>query len=1062
MYNDSARFTDREEPLSAFDRLLSVRSSPARTLVYWGVSGQGKSALLHHLQQGPSAPRRCELIDLDPILAVDTGAADLRRDLAAVLVDSIARVIADWSGPAPLARRRYARFRARVRAAPQASTVVNAQMNATENSSISGTSIHVDARPDRGPADRENLTDELCRLARKLRGRRCVLLLDTSERLRLLTEAAVEQAEHGDGQGGVAQWFAAQLLPRLLAEARGLRVVLAGREPVDLPAAIVAERIELTEWALEHTSEYLRACGLDAQRLSRPVHAVCRGVPVWTALVAELIEHGQESDEAVTPKWLAEIAAGRPADEWLPNQFLRRLPMEQRRVVMAAATLRSVSKEAVSTLLDETELSPEWYETLCGYSFMRVVRDPQGRAERRIHDLVRLAIHTYLDREEPSYRRALHEQAARYFAEQDSFLDEAYHRFATGDDACVNGWRQRRRELEESGDAEAVLRLIEIVTAPEQSPHTFRHFTGFAASAALTGGRIALDQDRSDDAQSLLRQALEGFRAAKNRKGQATALRLLGRIAEKDLNHQEAVRLYEKSLRINQSLGRKKAIGHLLRDIATLKFTDDPATASRMFERASVVFADVGDRICEMSALRRIADLNRARGGKLERTEDHYRRALAGYRELEDLLGEATVTHSLATLLAEIPERHAEAETMFVDAIAAYRSAARPGRQADNMNRLGSLLREMGRHKEAEAHYRSALEVYRDAPDTGGEAAVVHNLGTLLMETDRLREGEALLYRSIDLNHSCGNSMNEAYSNLSLAVSARLRGKYGEEKGLLDRAMELASAQDNLKPRAAVLHALGHFSARTHKNDEADDLFHEEIGLRESLGDADSLARALSCRGHLALKLQRFSDAGTLFERALEIHREQDDLGQQASTLVLLGDIAVRTSGEERAAASYEQAVALLGGGAGGRMEVHALRDLAILTLRRDRNDESIRDETLRLFERSLAVALEVGDGDCGLVVWTNMASMGAWKGERRAEAIELLDTLMLLAAEEHGPYAVWFKRMTARLTLRIGSQHSVAEGVARGSFVHLRNGWQRGVRYRFRALFGALRSMND
>ncbi|MEU3186933.1 tetratricopeptide repeat protein [Streptomyces sp. NPDC006923] len=1062
MYNDSALFTDREEPLSAFDRLLSARSSPARTLIYWGVSGQGKSALLHHLRQAPSAPRRCELIDLDSILAVDTGAADLGRDLAAVLVDSIARVIADWSGPAPLARRRYARFRARVHAAPQASTVVNARMSATDNSSISGTSIHVDARPDRGPADREKLTDELCRLARKLRGRRCVLLLDTSERLRLLTEAAVEQAEHSDGRGGVAQWFAGQLLPRLIAEARGLRVVLAGREPVELPHEIVAERIELTEWALEHTSEYLRACGLDAQRLSRPVHAVCRGVPVWTALVAELIEHGQQSDEAVTPGWLAEIAAGRPADEWLPNQFLRRLPREQRRVVMAAATLRSVSKEAVGTLLDETELSPAWYETLCGYSFMRVVRDPQGRAERRIHDLVRLAIHTYLDREEPSYRRALHEQAARYFAGQDSFLDEAYHRFAIGDDACVNEWRERRRELEQSGDAEAMLRLTEIVTAPEQSPHTFRHFAGFAAAAALTGGRIALDQDRSDDAESLLGQALEGFRVAKNRKGQASALRLLGRTAEKDGNPQGAVALYEKSLRINQSLGRKKAIGHLLRDIATLKFTDDPATAARMFERASVIFHDVGDRVCEMAALRRIGDLNRARGGKPERTEEHYRRALTGYQELDDLLGQATVTHALATLLAEIPARHAEAEAMFTEAVAAFKSAGRSSRQADNLNRLGSLVREMGRYKDAEAHYRAALDVYRDAPDTGGEAAVVHNLGTLLMETDRLREGETLLYRSVDLNRACGNAMNEAYSNLSLAVSARRREKYGEEKGLLDRAMKLANAQENLKPRAAVLHALGHFSARTHKNDEADDLFHEEIGLRESLGDSESLARALSCRGHLALKLQKFPAAETLFERALEIHRDRGDLGPQASALVLLGDIAIRTRGEERAAASYEQAVALLGGGSGGRMEVHALRDLAILTLRRDRNDESIRDETLRLFERSLAVALDVGDGDCGLVVWTNMASMGAWKGARRAEAIEVLDKLMLLAATQYGPYSVWFKRMTARLTLRIGSQHSVAEGVAQGSFVHLRHGWQRGVRYRFRALFDALRSMKD
>ncbi|MFE2551645.1 hypothetical protein ACFXGI_24290 [Streptomyces sp. NPDC059355] len=495
MRADEGLFTDREEPLAAFDRLMSATASPARTLVYWGVSGQGKSSLLRHIRESPTGSRRCELIDLDQLLAVDPQSGELGRDLATVLVDSIARVLANWSAHPLLARRRYARFRSRVRAASAATpTYVNTHVQASDSSSVSGTSVHVDARQARGSVDRDVLTDELCRLARGLRRRRCVLMLDTSERLRLLTDATAGSSEHGDRQGGVGQWFASALLPRLLDEARGLRVVLAGREPVEyLPAHIVAERVELVEWTLEHTSQYLDSCGLDAQRLSRPVHTVCRGVPVWTALVAELARHGRDADEAVTPQWLAEAAAGRAAHEWLPNQFMRRLPREQRRVVMAAATLRSVTKEAVGILLEETQLSPEWYETLCGYSFMRLVQEPRGRPERRMHDLVRLAVLTYLDREEPSNRRALHEHAAAYFAARDSFLDEAYHRFATGDPTCVDAWRQRRRELERIGDTDEVVRLVEIVTAPEQAPHTFRHFPAMAASAALTGGSIALD-----------------------------------------------------------------------------------------------------------------------------------------------------------------------------------------------------------------------------------------------------------------------------------------------------------------------------------------------------------------------------------------------------------------------------------------------------------------------------------------------------------------------------------------------------------------------------------------
>ncbi|MFE5486592.1 tetratricopeptide repeat protein [Streptomyces sp. NPDC056527] len=1082
MRDQAGVFTDREEPLAAFGRLMAPTSTTARTLVYWGVSGQGKSTLLRHINDGPHAPRRCELIDLDPLLAIDSPAADLGRDLATVLVDSMARVIADWSARPYLARRRYNRFRARLRAASApAPAYVDAQMKAAESSSISGASIHIDARQDRTSVHRDVLVDELCRLARGLRRRPCVLLLDTSERLRLLAETTAESpdsaaaaiAVHGSRLGGVAQWFAAELLPRLLAEARGLRVVLAGREPVDhLPAGIVAERVELTEWGPEHTSAYLASCGLDPRKLSRPVHAVCRGVPVWTALVAELARQdgGAERegpDEALTPQWLSEAAAGRAAHEWLPNQFLRRLPKEQRRVVMAAATLRSVSKEPVRVLLEGTQLSADWYETLCGYSFMRVVQDPQGRSERRLHDLVRLAILTYLEHEEPTHREALHKRAARYFADREAFLEEAYHRFAVGDDGCVDGWWQRHRELRRADDMDGSLRLAEIVTSPEQAPHAFRHFPALAAVAALNAGRIAFDQDRHDDAESLARQAVDAFRETGNDRGRAKALELRASIAHVE-GTGEAEELYEQALSLFRSLGRKRATGALLLDLGQLRARSDREAALPLLDEARALLEEFGDKVEAAQALHILAQVYAGLEGGLERAEELYRRVLAEWRALESRLNEAHAMRGLAIVLTDDRASQDEAEQLYLGAIELFRQEDAFGPGCDTVNRLCTLLRETDRGEEAERRYRAVLAEFTDSADQWLKAPILFNLATLLRLTDRPREAKPLMQQAIQLYRQRGQPASEADGLLELAEIARLEKGREEEERFLAQAAEIARGEENLRLRSRVLHARAHFHARVGRGNEADACFGAEIELGRRLGEPETTAGALNCRGHLALDETRFADARTYFTEALDIRRALGDEERQATLHVLLGEVAVRMpAGEttretpaERAAGHYEQALSLLGRGSGDTQdEVHALRDLAVLTLRRAQ-EQSHEQEAVRLFERCVALAIEVGDGPCGLVAWTHITALGAWGEERQTEAEELLARLLDLKRAEGSRLRLRAERAILRMMLRSTvSGGFLSARLSGSSFILLGAGWKGGLRTRTRAVLASARS---
>lgn len=1058
MLSQAGHFTDREEALAAFDRLMSSGPSKARALVYWGVSGQGKSALLRHLQENSAARERCALIDLDPLLAVDAPSIDLGRDVASVLVDHMAQVIADWSSGTRRARRRYARFRSRVRRSAAASpTYVNTHMNAASNSSIRETTIHVDATGDRATVDRDVLIDELRRLARRLRRRRCVLLLDTSERLRLLADTTAGPTEPNAPRGGVAQWFTSELLPKLLAEAPGLRIVLAGREPADyLPVDIVAERIELTEWSPEHTAEYLASCGLDSERLARPVHTVCRGLPVWTALVAELARQEDDSDEDVTPQWLSDAARGRAASEWLPNQFLRRLPTEQRRVVMAAATLRSVSKESVGTLLEGTKLAPDWYETLCSYSFVRIVRDSRGQSERRIHDLVRLAVLTYLEREEPAYRQSLHRRAAEYFAVRESFLEEAYHRFAAGDHACADTWWNRRRELKRADDTDELLRLTEIVTAPEQAPHTFRRFPHIAAEAALTGAHIAFDQDRDDDAESLARQAYDGFRGVGHREGEARALGLLGKVAA-TVGSDDATGLLEEALRLNRTLGRKKAIGHVLPRLAELQADTDLRAAVGFLEEAHALLLEAGDHKCAAEAILHRADLGRRTGDDPEYSEELYRRTLDEFCRLEHPIGKAMTMKSLAGLLLDETTQYEEAESLLLEASRIFRDEEWFWAEISAFDDLCTLLRRTGRANEAEKRYRISLARCKEVE--ADEAAVLHNLATLLMEKHALGEAEALLRRSVALCRENGDIAKEAHCHFALAKIARREGKRVEEGRALEQAGQLADTAGVLELRADVMHSRAHFAKGRQLYDESELLFAEEILIRSGLDTRSEEAVAWSCRGHLAMTARRFGDAKCHFEQALRIYRALGDTERVASTLVTLGDAAVRTGHEQLASQCYDEAIALLGGESDGKTASPVtLLQFAFVTMHRSSIEDPSWGDATGLVNRSLNLALDRREKVPAFLSWMLLALLGAWGGDREAKGWEALDRVMSLLEGRHTLLWMRLAKVVARraMNMKLSSPHFMRQFAASGSYVAPQVRWDDGLLHRARVVLTA------
>ncbi|WP_213457190.1 tetratricopeptide repeat protein [Rhizomonospora bruguierae] len=723
---DGDAFTDRQAALDAFDRFLA--DGNARVLIYWGLAGQGKSALLRELVRAAPPGRRRALIDLDGLLDFDdrrTAASDLIE----VVVRRIGDVLLDGRGPRRI-RRRYRFNRALRKARPAARRdKVDVALTATNGGRISGSHINVYGGTGYGgsgrAADADYHRDLLAAMTRALAGLRrpdTVLLFDTTERLRYLDDSTIFERS----SSAVRHWFVAELVPQLCAAVPDLKIVLAGREDVRIPSSIEARSVELTEWSREDTTEFLRRRGVTAPEVVRAVHDYCQGVPVWTSLMADLYrERGGDLSEA----WLATASRNRLAGEWLPREFLRRLAPERRAVVLAASVLRVVRKEAIEFLLgdDPRPAGANWYAELLEQSFVRTAYGVDGSRESRVHQLVRAAVLEYLRHDEPARFDALQRRAAEYFTGQGAFLDEAYHRFAAGDTALADAWRDRIGSALGRRESGAVLTLTTVVLAPEVTERLTGVAPELVGHAEYAAGQIAYHQGHPDEAAPLLSRALDrdagedaGYRAA--------ALELLADIAllGGDLDAAQARYAAELSVarrldQVAEQVGALSGLGDVARRRRRL------AEATERYEEALALARSHGHHLRHGKILRTLGRVAMQQGD-LDAAETRYRAALAELDKTGDSLERARTLNALGELETQRGD-YPRALEWLDQSLAICRSVANPHHEANGLLLVADALVGLGDPGRAVEQYDAALRIFDRTGGLLGRARVLRGLG---------------------------------------------------------------------------------------------------------------------------------------------------------------------------------------------------------------------------------------------------------------------------------------------------------------------------------------------
>ncbi|MEU0727183.1 tetratricopeptide repeat protein [Streptomyces sp. NPDC006140] len=865
----------REDETAEFEAFLQ---GDDRVLLYWGVAGQGKSTLVEHL--AACCPKDGYVVDLEYTAGRRNPSSD-SADAARELLDELAEVLGGWCGTGTPAYRRAAdRADADEQALLTRNITLKATVTARGNSSIVDSPVSLSAGSITEPLanlralNRSKLVRALCDDLRKadLSGR--VLFVDTTERLYYLDEVAYFEASGGArGADEIGHWFANRFVPHLLSGAKGLKLVLAGREEVPMKSGIRCRRRELRNWSSTDSDAYLASRGQEADGFQQAVYRLCKGHPGWTSML---------SDTAAILDWgeidlfeLERIARDRPAEEWLPRVFLSRIPEPRRAVVVAAATLRSVVKEAITAVLAKAPQDEQWFESLTAYSFVQLRRAHRQRPSWHIHPLVRGAILSHLGGQEPLRLMEWHGRAAAYFSRSGDLENELYHRFCSGDTSKEGEWHRLFQSANLACDYDSGLRVIELVTAHEVREGLLRTRPGLVSHALTLRSDISLHQGRLDDAVVEAEQALRIAREEDLAREEAKALFLLGCVSQRRSELTSAKELLSQAFDICLATGDTQNGANCQLHLGSVAARQaDYVTASKCFSVAAKLYEELGDVLGEGNvhsehgtALRRVGRYGESRKalrlavrkyrglgfrlgvanalreeggiylreGRAQESRNALHEALSLYREIGDRLGEAACRAELSFL--ELTDGDADAaHASLRDAASLYASIGNELGVADTNLLSAQVLAHQGAIDEALVHVSRASTAYGHLESRLGKANCLLLSGVFMMMKGALSEANVSLARAVRAFREIGNAQGER-----LALGERSRVAVLEQDGdlavrLARRALHVSSFMGSKVAMAESMMALSAAELAKGRTTEAVRAFGASSALFEELG----------------------------------------------------------------------------------------------------------------------------------------------------------------------------------------------------------------------------------
>jgi CHAT domain-containing protein/Tfp pilus assembly protein PilF len=484
----------------------------------------------------------------------------------------------------------------------------------------------------------------------------------------------------------------------------------------------------------------------------------------------------------------------------------------------------------------------------------------------------------------------------------------------------------------------------------------------------------------------LFERVLARYREARDRRGEAIALGLIGNCYKKFGDHRKALDYLDRALAMKRELGDRleegktlshlglvywemaaypAAIDHLTRSIAIGRELGDRQLEGSALNNLSLVYDEMGDYRRSLEQYQRVLEIYRgtsfARGegdtlgniGGVYLLLGRYGEALRYYQQAlaisERLQLNASVSQDLGNLalcylgLGQVPQ----AVEHFDRALRLAREAGLKKEEADWLKGKAGVFVHTGDYPAAIEAYRQALAVYEQARLQRELVEALNDQGILYQRLGDGASAERCFRRAIDVSRAIGHARGVTVNLAALGDLEWRRGRLEHAEALYRDALARATTAEDRATSAAIRVALSFVARDQGRLEAASGNAEQAIKDAQACGARPLEGEALFARGEVARARREFGEALRDDAGAGEIARSVGDpeLGWRAEY-----GRAQALEGLDRndeAVASYQQAVRV----------IESVRD----RLREERYRSSYLEDKYRVYVSLVRLLLKLG-----------------------------------------------------------------------------------------------------
>lgn len=222
---------------------------------------------------------------------------------------------------------------------------------------------------------------------------------------------------------------------------------------------------------------------------------------------------------------------------------------------------------------------------------------------------------------------------------------------------------------------------------------------------------------------------------------------------------------------------------------------------------------------------------------------------------------------------------------------------------------LGLVAQEHEKWQEAEGYHQRALQIQMKYNDRDAQADTYHQLGGVAEEQRRWQVAEGYYQQALQIYVEYNDLHRQKSTYYQLGIVAEEQHKWQVAEGRYQQALQIKVQYNDRYEQARMYHQLGKVVQEQHRWQEAEGYYQQALQTFVEYNDRYSQATTYHQLGTVAQEQHRWQEAEGYYQRALQIFLEQDDFYAQANVYHQLGVIAGEQGRWEEADGYYQQAL---------------------------------------------------------------------------------------------------------------------------------------------------------